>query len=125
MITAIALATLLTGLVAFQVALAAGAPWGRAAYGGASARLTARLRTASVVAAVIWAGAAVVVLGRGGVLPVPLADVLIWVVVALLALGIIANAATRSRVERAIWLPFSVVATVLGVIVALGQRAAG
>lgn len=120
MIAAILLAALLAALVGFQVALAAGAPWGRAAFGGATERPGARLRVVSVIAAVVWAGAAVVVLGRGGVLPVPASGILIWVVVGLLGLGIIANAATRSHLERAIWLPFSLVATALAVTVALG-----
>lgn len=120
MIAAIALAALLLALVAFQVALAAGAPWGRAAYGGATARLAPRLRVASVIAAVVWSLAVVVVLGRGGVIGSLFSDILIWIVVGLLGVGILANAATRSRIERAIWLPFSLVATVLAVIVALG-----
>ena len=39
-------------VAAFQVALAAGAPWGRAAWGGQhQGRLPARLRIASAVAA--------------------------------------------------------------------------
>ena len=125
MIIAIVLAVLLTGLAGFQVALAIGAPWGRAAYGGGSAVLSTRLRVASVVAAILWSGAAVVVLGRGGVLDVPLTGILIWVVVGLLGLGVIANAATRSRLERTIWLPFSLVATALSVIVALTPGGAG
>jgi hypothetical protein len=120
MIVAIALAALLMGLVGFQVALASGAPWGRAAYGGGSALLTTRLRVASAVAAILWAGAAIIVLGRGGVLEVAFSGILIWFVVGLLALGIVPNSITRSRIERAIWLPFSVVATALAVIVALG-----
>jgi len=120
MIAAIVLAALLLALIAFQIALAAGVPWGQAAYGGASARLAPRLRVASVVAAIVWSAAAAVVLGRGGVIAVALSDILIWIVVGLLALGIVANTATRSRIERAIWLPFSLVATALGVIVALG-----
>lgn len=119
MIAAVVLASLLMCLVAFQVALAAGAPWGRAAYGGANARIAPRLRVASGVAAVVWSAAAVIVLGRGRLLEVQASDVLIWVVVALLALGILANAATRSRIERAVWLPFSLVATALAVAVAL------
>lgn len=119
MIAAIVLAALLSALVAFQVALAAGAPWGRAAYGGASERLAPRLRVTSVVAAIIWSAATVVVLGRGDVITVPLNGTLIWVVVGLLGLGIVANAATRSHIERAIWLPFSLVATTLALVLAL------
>ena len=119
MITAIAAATLIGGLVLFQLALAVGAPWGRAAFGGYTDRLGTRLRVTSVIAALVWSGAAVVVLGRAGILAIAFADILIWVVVALSSLGILANAITRSRLERAIWLPFSIVVTLLCALVAL------
>lgn len=119
MIAAIAAAVLLGGLVVFQIGLALGAPWGRAAFGGYTDRPGVRLRAASGVAVVVWSGAVIVVLGRAGILTAPLPTVLIWVVVALSALGIVANAITRSRLERAIWLPFSIVVTALCVVVAL------
>ncbi|WP_225752824.1 hypothetical protein [Actinotalea sp. Marseille-Q4924] len=106
-------AALLMGLVVFQVALAAGAPWGRAAYGGAAARVPGRLRASSAVAAVVWAGVLLVVLRRAGYavwapLPdswLPTATVL---VVVLLVVACVLNAITPSRLERAIWLPVSV-----------------
>lgn len=106
-------AVLLAGLVLFQVALASGVPWGRAAYGGAAAELPTRLRTTSAVAAVVWALLALLVLRRAGYdLPAPLPDAWLpaatWVVVALLAVACVLNALTPSRVERAIWLPVSV-----------------
>ena len=50
----------------FQVALALGAPFGGMVWGGQSAVLPGPLRTSSVLAAVVLAGAAVVMLVRSG-----------------------------------------------------------
>jgi hypothetical protein len=113
------------GLVGFQLALAAGAPWGRAAYGGqAPGVLPVRLRVSSVVAAVVWTEVALMVARHGGVpvwAPIPDAwlPVAIWVVVGLLALAVVLNTITRSVVERAIWLPVTIVLLAATLTVAL------
>ena len=73
LVTAIGLAI----IAAFQVALALGVPWGRAAYGGTSATLQPELRVASGVATVVWLLAAAVVLGRGGLLGIAALDCLL------------------------------------------------
>lgn len=49
-------------LAGFQAALAAGAPWGRAAGGGKHARLPQNLRIASLVSMIVWLVAALIVL---------------------------------------------------------------
>lgn len=112
-------------LVVFQLALALGAPWGSAAYGGRNpGRLPASLRVSSVVAAVVWTAVALVVARAGGI-PVwaPLPDawlpVAVWVVAGLLALSVVLNAITRSRIERAVWLPGSLLMFVATLVVAL------
>lgn len=112
-VAAIVAAVLFAGLVLFQLALAFGAPWGRAAYGGQNAELSTQLRVTSAVAAVVWSGVALVVLKRAGFevwAPVPAAwlPVAIWVVVALLAVAIVMNAITPSALERAVWLPVTI-----------------
>jgi hypothetical protein len=56
----------LAGTAAFQLLLALGVPWGRAAWGGAHNRLPAALRVASALSAGILLIAAFVVLGRAG-----------------------------------------------------------
>jgi len=123
-IAAVIAAVLVAALVLFQAALACGAPWGRAAYGGQAAELPARLRVSSAVAVVFWSAVALVVLRRAG-LPVwaPLPDAWLpaaaWVIVALAALAVVMNAITRSRIERAIWLPVSVVLLASTLTVAL------
>lgn len=113
-------------LVVFQLALAAGAPWGRAAYGGQNAGvLPARLRVASAIAAVVWALLALCVARADGI-PVwaPLPDaalpVVVWAVAALVLVSVVLNTITRSRVERAIWLPISLMILVAVVVVAVG-----
>jgi hypothetical protein len=53
-------------LALFLAALAAGAPWGEAAWGGGDSQLSATQRGASAVAAVIYIAAALIVLGRAG-----------------------------------------------------------
>ncbi len=105
-------AVLIGALVAFQVLLAAGVPWGRAAYGGQAAELPANLRVSSAVAAVVWALFALVVLRRAGVTawsPLPAAWIgpASWVLVGLFAVATVLNAITPSALERAIWLPVS------------------
>ncbi|PZQ87444.1 MAG: hypothetical protein DI534_14645 [Leifsonia xyli] len=126
-VAAIVAAVLFVALVAFQLALALGAPWGRAAYGGQSAELPTALRVSSAVAVVVWSALALVVLRRAGVIGwSPLPDgwlpVAIWVVVALAAVAIVMNAITPSALERAIWLPFAILLFASTLTVALAAR---
>lgn len=125
-IAAAVVAAALCGVNAvFQIALAAGAPWGRAAYGGQNPGvLPARLRATSAVSVVVSALAALVLLRRGGFAvwaPVPdgWLPVASWVLVGLFALSVVLNAITRSRLERAIWLPVTLVLFAATLTVAL------
>lgn len=126
---AVVLAVLLIALALFQLALALGVPWGRAAFGGFTERPGQNLRVGAAIATLLWVGAALVVLRRVGLpvwAPVPTGwlPVAAWVIAALLALSIAVNAISPSVLEKAIWLPFGVVATALAVIVALSSTAA-
>ena len=103
------------GIGAFQVALALGAPLGRAAWGGANSVIPPRLRRASAVAAVVWLLAAVVILARAGVIDVPLPPILL--VVGAWAL---VNVASSSPWERFGWAPYAAVLAGLSLVVALG-----
>ena len=105
----VAAACLLGVVVLFQLALAAGAPWGAAAYGGRAAlddgRLPPRYRVASAGTAVILAGALWLVLAAGAVIsPTPIAENVLgvgaWVLVGLFALNTVGNLAGRHPVER-------------------------
>ncbi len=111
-------------LAAFQVALAFGAPWGRAAWGGANERLPTGLRIASIIAALFWTAAAVAMLARAGheVIPLPtIGTWLPWALFGLLALGTLMNLVSRSRLERLIQTPVAATLAVLCLLVALGS----
>ena len=107
----------------FQTALALGAPWGRAAWGGAHYRLPKALRVASAFAAAFWVVAALVVLARAGFdwlpIPVSVATWGTWVLVGMLLLGTVMNLASRSRLERLIQTPVAAVLAILCLLVAL------
>ena len=108
----VVLAAALLTLAGFQVALALGAPWGAAAWGGThDGALPAGLRAGSAVAALVWVGVALVVLRR---LLGPVGRRRTLLVVAVYScLGVLLNAASPSSLERAIWAPFCVVVAVL------------
>ena len=110
------------GIAAFQVALTAGAPIGRAAWGGAHERLPRNLRVASAVAAFVWMLAALIVLAGAGFeaspIPVSVADSATWALGGLLLVGAAMNLLSRSRLERLIWAPVALVLAALTVIVA-------
>ena len=110
------------GIAAFPVALVAGAPFGRAAWGGSHERLPRKLRIASGVAAGVWVLAALVMLADAGfdVSPIPasVASWATWVLAALLLLGAVMNFLSRSRLERIIWGPIALVLAGLTAFVA-------
>jgi hypothetical protein len=120
---AIVFAVVTAGVVAFQVALAAGAPWGAYAMGGAfPGRFPPPMRVAAAIQAVVLGLVALVVLGEGGVIDLPLVTVLpwlIWVVVAAMAVGVVLNAISRRAGERRLWVPVTLVLLGSSLIVAL------
>ena len=106
------------------MALALGAPWGRAAWGGTNEGVLPRsLRIASGFAALFWLMAANVLLQRAGHAPVPLpfnvARWATWALFGLSALGAVVNLASKSRLERLIWSPASALLAALCLVVAL------
>ena len=113
-----AAATLIGAAALFQVAVAAGAPWGAAAWGGAHPGvLPRRLRRASAVSALALGSLAVAV-GTSDRLDPGMRRRVLLGATGYFALGTVMNAASRSRVERAIWTP------VAGTTAALLWRAA-
>ena len=111
------------GVIAFQIALALGAPWGAYAMGGAfPGRYPPRLRVAAVIQAIVLVVVAVVVLSAAGLVLPELADGfpwLIWVVMGLTALGVVLNAISRSAGERRIWVPVTLVLLLSSLTMAL------
>ena len=114
------------GVIAFQIALALGAPWGEYAMGGAySGQFPPELRVAAIVQAVILAGLALVVLARAGIaLPTwsRMSRWLVWVVVAFSALSLVLNIITPSAGERVIWAPVALIMLVSSVTVAVSKH---
>ncbi len=111
------------GVVAFQLALALGAPLGAYAMGGAfPGRFPPPLRFAAVVQAVVIGLLAVVVLSAAGLVLPDLAVAipwLVWVPVAVSAVAVVLNSISRSAGERRIWVPVAMLLLVSGLIVAL------
>ena len=120
---ALAYAVATVAVVAFQIALAFGAPWGSYAMGGRfSGRLPPAMRVAAVVQALLLALLAVYVLSSAGlVLPdwARAAPWLIWVVVVISVVALVLNMITRSAVERRSWAPVALVLLVSSLTVAL------
>lgn len=108
-------------VVAFQIALAAGAPWGEYAMGGAfPGQFPPALRIAALIQAALLVGLAVIVLARAGLVAVwsRAARWLIWVVVGFSALSFVLNLITPSAGERAIWAPIAFLLLISSAVVA-------
>jgi hypothetical protein len=101
-------ANIFTGLtgavIMFQLALVGGAPWGALTQGGrVTGVLSPPARGIALVSAVLLG--LFIVLVRARAASTTRFRRAIWGVVAYCALGILANAATPSPVERTLWLP--------------------
>jgi hypothetical protein len=116
---------LLVVVAVFQIVLALGAPYGKAAWGGAhDGVLPTPLRGASaLVGLVIYPAIIAVVLSASGLIDADLVPgdgaVTMWVLAVLFLLGAIANAVSRSRVERW-WAPVSLALALCCAAMALG-----
>ncbi len=122
-LAAVVFAVVAGGVVAFQLALALGAPWGAYAMGGTyPGRFPPPLRIAAVVQAGLIGLLAVVVLSAAGLVLPELAvsfPWLVWVPVAISAVAVVLNSISRSAGERRIWVPVAMLLLVSSLIVAL------
>lgn len=121
---AILFALVTLGAVAFQLALALGAPWGEFAMGGRyPGTLPRAMRVSAVGQAALLAALAVYVLSAAGLVLPSMAGTLpwlIWAVVAFSALSLVLNGITPSAGERRIWAPVATEMLLTSLIVALG-----
>ncbi len=121
---AIVFSCLLGALGLFQLALAAGAPWGRFAWGGQHAGvLPDRYRVGSAVSALFYVAIAMLALDRSGtldVVPDGVSRVGMWIVFGLLVLSVPMNGISRSRPERYVMTPVVLVLAGLALLIALG-----
>ena len=119
---ALVFALVTLGAIAFQLALAAGAPWGEYAMGGAfRGKFPPRLRATAVVQALVLGILAAGVLSRAGLVDVPVVrDLpwLAWFAVVFSAVSLVLNAISRSSGERRIWVPVALVMLGSSLIVA-------
>ena len=120
-VAAVVATVILVALAVLQASVAAGAPLGRFVWGGQHQTLPTRLRIGSAVSVLLYAGFALVLLSRAGVLPgreTGFVIVTTWVLFAYLALGILGNLASRSKFERWTMAPTSGVLAAAAMIVA-------
>lgn len=121
---AVALFTLIIAILAvFQLALAAGAPLGRYAWGGrCEGKLPVGLRVGSAASVLLYIFFALTMLDQAGmidVFPVGFSRFAIWVMFALLCLSAVANLASRSKRERITMTPVALLLAALTLITAL------
>jgi hypothetical protein len=113
----------LIGLVVFQLALIAGAPLGKYAWGGTYTKLPTKLRIASSTSLALYGVFAAFILSKAGILPVIInTDVLnagMWIFTVYFFLGIFLNGISRSTHERNLMTPIAAVLAVLFLLVAL------
>lgn len=111
------------GVALFQITLAVGAPFGRAAWGGTHpGQLPIGLRLGSALAVGVWFLAAAIVAGRAGVVATPFSPIFLlrgtWVLVALTLIGAVMNVASASPWERFMWAPITLALAGLCLVVA-------
>jgi hypothetical protein len=117
------------GIAAFEVALAAGVPWGHAAWGGAHSELSTAERTGSAVSIFVWTAAAAIVLGRAGVWGIAgrrratLFRPGTWFLAAVSALAALMNFASQSRWENFMFGPLALLLAILCTVVARSATA--
>jgi hypothetical protein len=118
-------AALLVVLTVFQLALALGAPAGAAAWGGGNPGvLPTRLRVVSALVAVfVYPPITLLILDSGDAASVGwnVNRLWMWVLTGLFALGTFSNFASRSRIERIVWGPVSLVIAICCAIIAIGM----
>lgn len=110
-------------VILFQIALAAGAPWGEFAMGGRfPGKLPSAMRIAALVQVVVLAFITFIVLARAGIAGSEFYELsvkAIWAVVGFSLLATVLNLITPSKRERMIWAPVAILMLVTSVIVAL------
>lgn len=121
-IPARAAAALLLLVLAFQVALILGAPWGRLTQGGGTAgALGASGRLVAAVSVVVLAVMASALLATTNVGPMRRAPhgvitTIVWITVIYSGLGVVMNAASPSWGETVIWVPVTLAGFILSAI---------
>jgi len=125
MITTLAIlcCAILAALAVFQAALIFGVPLGKFAWGGEHRVLPANLRFASVVAILLYGFIALMLLSKAGLIAMfdnqHVVDVIVWIIAGYFTLGIVMNAISRSKYERALMTPVVSLLAILCICIAL------
>lgn len=123
MISAIVFSSLIAVVILFQLALAAGIPWGCYAMGGKyPGKYPPVMRIAALFQIIILALLALIVLSKSGITLhrwYPFANHAIWFVVVFSTVATILNVLTKSKWERRIWAPVSVLLLITSITVAI------
>jgi len=111
------------GLMCFQILLALGFPYGKAAWGGKHVKLPSSLRIASLFSAGVFVVASLFVLERADILLVfnspTIVTIILWILVSFLGLNTLSNLASRSKLEKRIMTPISLILALLCLIVSI------
>ena len=107
----------------FQLALAAGMPWGHLAMGGRyPGKFPPNMRVGAVIQGTVMVFLGMSVLSSAGVaFPglLNLSAILTWVAVAISGISLVMNLITQSKWERILWAPVALLMTVSSLVVAL------
>jgi hypothetical protein len=122
--TAYVACTILAALTVFQLALIAGAPLGRYAWGGSHTVLPNRLRVGSVVSIILYGIFSIIVLGKAGLIDIIANDNVInmgiWILTVYFFIGVVMNGISRSKSERAVMTPVALALGISCLLLALG-----
>ncbi len=107
----------------FQLLLALGLPLGKLAYGGKYEKLPTNMRIMSIVAIGIFALGAISVLEQAGIITVfnnPIFTlVVVWIIAIYLAFNTLLNAISKSKQEKLIMTPLSLISAICCFLVAI------
>lgn len=122
-IAALAACAVLAGLAVFQAALLTGAPLGRFAWGGQHNVLPAGLRVGSAMSIVLYAAFGYAALAQANMVA-PLGNetatsVIAWVLTGYFVLGVLMNAISRSKPERAVMTPVALLLAIAYLVLAV------
>ena len=123
-IAALIFSMLIVIIVLFQIGLAMGMPWGEYAMGGYfPGRFPWTLRLLAIFQGLLLIIFAIIVLDKAalfrfGFFSIP--SIAIWFVAAFSILTAILNFITKSKKERKVWFPISILLLITSLIVALG-----
>lgn len=115
--------TILAALAVFQISLAFGAPLGQYAWGGSHVVLPTKLRISSAISIILYLVFALIILSGASVLDIPMdgsvLNVGIWALTGYFFIGVFMNGISRSKRERAVMTPATLVLALACLLIAL------